>query len=390
MYRNHASVNDEFVSAAFARHAKLDTGRVQTSARSSICDTLRSSPQICDPTILNAFWRKARVTKFKAIRIDKDHEGYRAAYADFDELELMDGDVDVAITHSTINYKDGLAITGKGPVVRRFPMIPGVDFAGRVTRSAHNDFALGDEVIAGGCGLGEAHYGGLAEKARVKSDWLVRRPENLTAAQAMAIGTAGLTAMFCVLALERHGLVPDRGPVAVTGAAGGVGSIAVVLLAQLGWRVAALTGRPEEADYLRGLGAAEVIDRAEFSVPGKQLQKQRFAAGVDAVGSVTLANVLSQIKVDGAVAACGNAQGMDLPASVAPFILRGVSLLGVESVLPRIELRRQAWARLARDLDKSKLAAMTEIIPFAQALERARQIVAGRVRGRVVVDMASP
>jgi acrylyl-CoA reductase (NADPH) len=326
---------------------------------------------------------------FKAILVEKDEAGQRAAYVDLDESELMDGDVDVAITHSTINYKDGLAITGKGPVVRRFPMVPGVDFAGRVTRSSHKDFSVGDLVVAGGCGLGEAHYGGFAQKARVSGDWLVRLPEGLTPSQAMAIGTAGVTAMFCVMALERHGLTPDRGAAIVTGAAGGVGSIAVVLLAGLGWRVAASTGRPEEADYLRDLGAAEIVDRAEMSTSGKPLQPQRFAAGVDTVGSVTLANVLSQTKYDGAIAACGNAQGMDLPASVAPFILRGVSLLGVESVLPRIALRREAWGRLARDLDKRKLEAMTETIPFSEALERARQIVNGRIRGRVVIEIGS-
>lgn len=328
------------------------------------------------------------MTNFRAIRIDKDESGFRAAYVDFDEAELMDGDVDVAVTHSTINYKDGLAITGKSPVVRRFPMIPGVDFAGRVTCSTHKNFAPGDLVIAGGCGLGEAHYGGFAQTARVNGDWLVPLPQGLTSAQAMAIGTAGLTAMFCVLALERHGLGPDRGPVVVTGAAGGVGSIAVALLAGLGWRVAASTGRPEESEYLRELGATDIIDRAELSTPGKPLQAQRFAAGVDTVGSVTLANVLAQTKIEGAVAACGNAQGMDLPASVAPFILRGVSLLGVESVLPRIALRREAWARLARDLDKSRLAAMTETIPFSETIDRARQIVAGKVRGRIVVEIA--
>lgn len=324
---------------------------------------------------------------FKAIRIENRTDNSRAAYVDLDESELMDGDVDVAVTHSAINYKDGLAITGKGPVVRRFPMIPGVDFAGRVTRSSHGSFAPGDRIIAGGCGLGESHYGGFAQKARVKGDWLVSLPAGLSPAQAMAIGTAGVTAMFCVMALERHGLTADRGSAIVTGAAGGVGSIAVVLLAGLGWRVAASTGRPEEADYLRSLGAAEIVDRADLSAPGKPLQQQRFAAGVDTVGSITLANVLSQIKFDGAVAACGNAQGMDLPASVAPFILRGVSLLGVESVLPRIEMRQEAWSRLARDLDRTKLAAMTETIPFSEAMERARQIVDGRVRGRVVIDM---
>lgn len=332
------------------------------------------------------------MSSFRAIRIDKDAAGHRAAYVDLVDADLMEGDVELDVTHSAINYKDGLAITdtfakGAGPVVRRFPMIPGVDLAGRVTRSAHEGFAPGDLVVAGGCGLGEAHYGGFSQRARVKGDWLVRLPDGLTAAQAMAIGTAGVTAMFCVLALERFGLTPDRGPAVVTGAAGGVGSLAVILLAQLGWRVAAVTGRPEQADYLRGLGAAEIIDRAELSAPGKPLQTQRFAAGVDTVGSVTLANVLAQTQFDGAVAACGNARGMDLPATVAPFILRGVALLGVESVRPRIALRREAWARLARDLDKDKLAAMTQTIPFAEALERARQIVAGKVRGRLVVEI---
>jgi acrylyl-CoA reductase (NADPH) len=332
------------------------------------------------------------VSVFQAIRIDRDGSGQRAFHAELDHSELMEGDVDLDVTHSAINYKDGLAITGKfvngaGPVVRRFPMIPGVDLAGRVTRSSHRDFAPGDFVVAGGCGLGEAHYGGFAQKARVFGDWLVKLPRGLSSEQAMAIGTAGVTAMFCVLALERFGLAPDRGPVAVTGAAGGVGSIAVALLARRGWRVAAVTGRPEEAEYLKGLGAAEIVDRAELSAPGKPLQARRFAAGVDTVGSITLANVLAQTDYDGAVAACGNAQGLDLPASVAPFILRGVSLLGVESVRPRLALRREAWARLASDLDAGQLAAMTETIPLSRALERARAIVAGKIRGRVVIAM---
>ena len=327
------------------------------------------------------------MTKFRAIRIDRNDAGQCADYVDLDDADLMDGDVDIDVSHSTINYKDGLAITGKGPVVRRFPLIPGVDFTGRVTRSSHPDFAPGDCVVAGGCGLGEAHHGGFAQRARVSGDWLVRLPDGLAPQEAMAIGTAGLTAMFCVLALERFGLTPERGPVVVTGAAGGVGSVAVALLARLGWRVAAVTGRAEEEAYLKGLGAAEIIDRATLSAPGKPLQSQRFAAGVDTVGSVTLANVLSQISFDGAVAACGNAQGLDLPASVAPFILRGVSLLGVESVRPRIALRREAWTRLSRDLDRTTLAQMTETIPFDAALERARQIVAGRVRGRIVVEI---
>jgi len=322
---------------------------------------------------------------FEAIRIDKDDAGYRAAYVVMDDADLMPGDVDIDLTHSTINYKDGLAITGKGPIVRRFPMIPGVDFAGRVTRSTHGDFAPGDLVVAGGCGLGEAHFGGFAQKARVSGDWLVPLPAGLSPEEAMAIGTAGLTAMLCVLALERFGMTPDSGTMVVTGASGGVGSVAVALLARLGWRVAAVTGRPEEADYLKSLGAREVIDRAELAEPGKPLQSQRFAAGVDTVGSVTLANVLARTQFDGAVVACGNARGMDLPASVAPFILRGVTLLGVEAVRPRLALRREAWARLARDLDKEALSRMSETIPFSEALERAKQIVEGRVRGRIVV-----
>jgi acrylyl-CoA reductase (NADPH) len=322
---------------------------------------------------------------FEAIRIDKDDAGYRAGYAVMDDADLMPGDVDIDVTHSTINYKDGLAITGKGPIVRRFPMIPGVDFAGRVTRSTHGDFAPGDLVVAGGCGLGEAHFGGFAQKARVSGDWLVPLPPGLSPEEAMAIGTAGLTAMLCVLALERFEMTPDSGTMVVTGASGGVGSVAVALLARLGWRVAAVTGRPAEADYLKSLGAHEVIDRAELAEPGKPLQSQRFAAGVDTVGSVTLANVLARTQFDGAVAACGNARGMDLPASVAPFILRGVTLLGVEAVRPRLALRREAWARLARDLDKETLSRMSETIPFSETLERAKKIVEGRVRGRIVV-----
>jgi acrylyl-CoA reductase (NADPH) len=322
---------------------------------------------------------------FEAIRIDNDDAGHRAGYAVMDDVDLMPGDVDIDVTHSTINYKDGLAITGKGPIVRRFPMIPGVDFAGRITRSTHKDFAPGDLVVAGGCGLGEAHFGGFAQKARVNGDWLVPLPPGLSPAQAMAVGTAGLTAMLCVLALERFGMRPESGTMVVTGASGGVGSVAVALLARLGWRVAAVTGRPEEADYLKSLGAHEIINRAELAEPGKPLQSQRFAAGVDTVGSVTLANVLARTQFDGVVAACGNARGMDLPASVAPFILRGVTLLGVEAVRPRLALRREAWARLARDLDKGALSRMSETIPFSETLERAKKIVEGQVRGRIVV-----
>lgn len=327
------------------------------------------------------------MTDFRAIRIDKDERGQHANYVVMCERDLMEGDVDVDVAFSAINYKDGLAVTGKGPVVRRFPMIPGVDLAGRVTRSAHPDFASGDIVVATACGLGEAHYGGFAEKARLASDWLAKLPPPLTPARAMAVGTAGLTALFCVLALERHGARPEDGLAVVTGATGGVGSFAVALLAKSGWRVAAVTGQASQDDYLRRLGASEIIGRDEFSTPGKPLQKQRFAVGVDTVGGVTLANLLAQTRFDGAVAACGNVGGMELPANVAPFILRGVSLLGVESVRPRIGLRRAAWTRIAQDLDPSTIDAMSEIIPFDAALDRARSIVGGAIRGRVVIDM---
>lgn len=324
---------------------------------------------------------------FRAIRVDKGDHGHHADYVVMRESDLMEGDVDVDVAFSAINYKDGLAVTGKGPVVRRFPMIPGVDLAGRVTRSAHPEFAPGDIVVATACGLGEAHYGGFAEKARLSGDWLSKLPPPLTPARAMAVGTAGLTAMFCILALERHGAQPRDGLAVVTGATGGVGSFAVALLAKAGWRVAAVTGSAGEADYLRRLGAAEIIGREELAAPGKPLQTQRFAAGIDTVGGVTLANLLAQTRFDGAVAACGNVGGMELPASLAPFILRGVSLLGVESVRPRIDLRRAAWARIAQDLDPATIDAMSEIIPFDEALDRARSVVAGRIRGRVVVDM---
>lgn len=324
---------------------------------------------------------------FRAIRIDKDDGGARAAYVEMRDADLMAGDVDLDVAFSAINYKDGLAVSGKAPVVRRFPMIPGIDLAGRVTRSAHADFVPGDLVVATGCGIGEAHFGGFAQKARLSGDWLVKLPAALTPARAMAIGTAGVTAMFCLLALERHGLAPPDGDAVVTGASGGVGSFAVALLAKAGWRVAAVTGHPAEADYLKRLGAADILTRDEFSTPGKPLQTQRFAAGVDTVGGATLVNILAQTRFDGAIAACGNVAGMEFAGSVAPFILRGVSLLGVESVRPRMALRHAAWARLAQDLDGDAIDAMSEIIPFDQALERARAIVTDKIRGRVVIDM---
>jgi acrylyl-CoA reductase (NADPH) len=327
------------------------------------------------------------MSSFRAIRVDDVSGAHSAGYVEMAEDELMPGDVDLAVLYSAINYKDGLAITGKAPVIRRFPMIPGVDLAGRVTRSSHEGFAPGDLVVATGCGLGEAHFGGFAQKARLPGDWLVKLPQSLTPARAMTAGTAGLTAMFCLLALERHGLGPADGLAVVSGAAGGVGSFAVALMASAGWRVAAITGRPEEAPYLESIGAAEILSRDDFAAPGKALQSQRFAAGIDTVGGTTLANILAQTQFDGAIAACGNVGGMDLPASVAPFILRGVSLIGVESVRPRIDLRREAWGRIAADLDSGIIDAMCEIIPFDQALERARMVVAGKIRGRIVVEM---
>lgn len=324
---------------------------------------------------------------FKAVRIDKVQDRHEAGYVEMTEADLPPGDVDVDVLYSAINYKDGLAITGKGPVVRRFPMVPGVDLAGRVTRAAHPDFRPGDLVVATGCGIGEAHWGGFSQKARLSGDWLVKLPSALTPPRAMAVGTAGLTAMFCLLALERHGLSPADGLAVVSGASGGVGSFAVALLARAGWRVAAITGHPAEAAYLRSIGADEILAREDFSQPGKALQTQRFAAGIDTVGGLTLANLLAQTQFDGAIAACGNVGGMELPTNVAPFILRGVALLGVESVRPRIGLRREAWTRIAADLDTAMIDAMSEIIPFDQALERARSIVTGKIKGRVVIEM---
>jgi acrylyl-CoA reductase (NADPH) len=324
---------------------------------------------------------------FKAILIRKADEGQSVGLADFDEQDLMDGDVTVRVEWSSLNYKDGLALTGSAPVVRRFPMIPGIDFAGMVEASEHPDWKPGDRVILNGWGLGETHLGAYAEKARVKGDWLVPIPLGMTGREAMAIGTAGYTAMLAVLALERHGITPERGPVVVTGAAGGVGSVAVALLAKLGYPVVASTGRTAEADYLRRLGAAEVIDRAELTGPVRPLAKERWAGGIDSVGSTVLANVLSMTRYGGAVAACGLAGGMDLPGSVAPFILRAVSLLGIDSVQCPQSVRREAWKRLASDLDRGKLQAMTREIGLVEVVEAGRTIVDGQVRGRIVVKI---
>ena len=326
----------------------------------------------------------------KALVVDKPAEGVKpvAAFRDFAEAELPEGDVLVRVTHSTVNYKDGLAVTGKAPVVRRFPMVPGIDLVGMVEQSSHPGVTPGQAVLVNGWGLGETHCGGYAPRARLKGEWLVPLPEGMAPAEAAAIGTAGYTAMLCVMALERHGLSPSSGPVLVTGAAGGVGSVAIALLAKGGWHVVASTGRPEEEPYLRSLGAAEVVLRDRLSNgPTRPLGKESWAAGVDTVGSRTLAALLAEIRYGGAVAACGLAQGMDLPASVAPFILRGVALLGVDSVMAPRERRIEAWSRLARDLDRGKLAAMTATVPLAEVPRIAEQILAGKVRGRVVVEV---
>ena len=327
------------------------------------------------------------MTTFKAMVIEKADGGTKAALTIFDEANLMDGDVTVRVEYSTLNYKDGLAITGKAPVVRRFPMIAGVDFAGTVEASSHPAWKAGDKVILNGWGLGETHLGAYAEKARVKGDWLVPLPASMSTREAMAIGTAGYTAMLAVMALEKHGLTPDMGPVAVTGAAGGVGSVAVAILAKRGFTVHAVTGRPQEADYLKDLGAAEIVPRADLSGPVKPLAKERWAGGIDSVGSTMLANLLSTTRYGGAVAACGLAGGMDLPSSVAPFILRGVCLYGIDSVMCPLERRKEAWKRLETGLDRQKLATMTHEIGLSDLPDAAAAILKGEVRGRIVVKI---
>jgi acrylyl-CoA reductase (NADPH) len=325
--------------------------------------------------------------RFRAILISKRDGGQSVDLTEMGEDELMDGDVTVRVAHSTVNYKDGLALTGKMPVVRRFPMIPGIDLAGAVVASSHPDYKQGDKVVLNGWGIGESHYGGHAGLARVPGDWLVPLPEAFSTAQAMAIGTAGYTAMLCVLALERQGVSPDKGPIVVTGAAGGVGSVAIALLSRLGYTVLASTGRTEEAGYLKSLGAAEIIERAELSGPARPLAKERWTGAVDSVGGHTLANVLSMTKAYGVVTACGNAGGMDLPGNVAPFILRAVSLIGVNSVTAPKPLRMTAWKRLAQDLDPAKLKAMTATIRLDEVPQAGADIVAGKVRGRLVVEI---
>ena len=327
--------------------------------------------------------------QFKALTINRDEATKKQTVAveTLTEADLMEGDVDIRVEHSTVNYKDGLAITGKMPVVRRFPMIPGVDLAGTVVASSHVGINKGDRVVLNGWGVGETHLGAYSQMARVKGEWLIPLPPTLTSAEAMAVGTAGYTAMLAVMALERHGIKPEAGPVVVTGAAGGVGSMAIAFLADLGFTVEAVTGRPAEADYLKSLGASAIVERSELSGPPKMLGKVRWAAGVDAVGGTILANVISMIGDHGAVAVCGNAAGMELPTTVAPFILRGVSLLGIDSVRAPKQVRIDAWNRIARDLDRDKLASMTTKIDFDQIPQAATDIVEGKIRGRLVVEI---
>lgn len=325
---------------------------------------------------------------FSAIVIDKTDEGQTVAVQQLDEAALPEGDVTIDVAFSTLNYKDGLAITGKGPVVRKFPMVPGIDLVGTVSESSNANFAAGDTVVLNGWGVGEGHWGGLSQKARLKGDWLIKLPAGFTGEQAMAIGTAGYTAALCVDALVNHGVTPDQGEVLVTGATGGVGSVAVALLAKAGFNVAASSGKASEADYLTKLGATTIIDRAELSAPGKPFQRERWAGVVDSVGSHTLANAIAATKYRGAVAACGLAQGSDLATTVMPFILRGVALLGVDSVNCPIGPRMAAWDRLARDLDKDLLALIgSQTVGLAEAIQTAADLIDGKVRGRVVVDV---
>jgi acrylyl-CoA reductase (NADPH) len=325
--------------------------------------------------------------KFRALVATKTETGQDVAFTHLTEDDLMAGDVTVDVSHSSVNYKDGLGITGKSPIFRKSPLIPGIDFAGIVKNSTHKDYKTGDAVVLGGWGVGESHHGGYSELARVNGDWLVPLPKSFSASDAMAIGVAGYTAMLCVMALEEQGVKPEQGEILVTGAAGGVGSVSVALLSKLGYNVVASTGRMEEEDFLKALGATSVINRAEFNGPAKALAKTRWAGAIDSVGSTTLANVLSQVIPEGAVAACGLAQGMDLPASVAPFILRGVRLIGVNSVTTPKPRRLAAWARLEKDLDMKKLHALTTHVKLDDVPRIAAQIVEGKIRGRVVVDI---
>lgn len=324
---------------------------------------------------------------FKGILIEKDDSGYRATVKDLNESDLPEGNVTIEVSHSTLNYKDGLAITGKGPVVRKFPMVPGIDLVGIVEQSSHPDYKIGDRVLLNGWGVGENHWGGLAQKARLNGDWLIPLPTQFSPQQAMAIGTAGYTAMLCVIALERQGVKPSDGEIVVTGAAGGVGSVAIAVLSKLGYSVVAVTGRPDDANYLTQLGAKEVMDRSIYASPGKPLGKERWAGAIDVAGSHVLANICATTKYRGVVTACGLAAGMDFPATVAPFILRGVTLVGIDSVMcPRSD-RLIAWRRLAADLDMDKLGKIGKEVGLNEAIPLANSLLEGKVRGRVIVDV---
>ena len=324
---------------------------------------------------------------FKSIMINKDDSGYQCNLADVDESQLPEGDVTIKVDFSSLNYKDGLAITGKGPVVRRFPMVPGIDFVGTVEESSHKDYTAGDKVVLNGWGVGEVHWGGLSQKARVNGDWLVPLPASFTPKQSMSIGTAGYTAMLCVMALEEQGVTPDKGDIIVTGAAGGVGSVAISILSKLGYNIIAVTGRSEESDYVKSLGAREIMPRSELSEPGRALGKELWAGAVDVVGSHMLANVCANTQYGGTVTACGLAGGMDFPSTVMPFILRGVKLIGIDSVMCPREKRLQAWKRLGEDLDITKLETIAHEVGLEQAIETAHQLMDGKVRGRIIVDV---
>jgi acrylyl-CoA reductase (NADPH) len=324
---------------------------------------------------------------FSAVLIEKGDAGQSVAVTKLHEADLPEGNVSIDVDYSTLNYKDALAITGSSPVVRKFPMVPGIDLAGTVTESAHPKWSAGDRVVLNGWGVGETHWGGLAQRARLNGDWLIGLPENLSTWQTMAIGTAGYTASLCVSALVDHDVRPEQGPVLVTGATGGVGSVAISLLSAAGFEVAAVTGKDSQGDYLKQLGANTVLARDEFSGPGRPMQKERWAGVIDCVGSHTLANACAQTRYGGAVAACGLVQGMDFPASVAPFILRGVRLLGVDSVMAPLERRESAWSRIGRDLDLSALDAIAQDVTLADAVATASQVLEGQVRGRIVVNV---
>ncbi|MFK5984438.1 MAG: MDR family oxidoreductase [Pseudomonadota bacterium] len=321
---------------------------------------------------------------FKAIFLEK---GEQPQLLELNESDLPEGDVLIDVDYSTLNYKDALAITGKAPIIRKYPIIPGIDLTGTVVESQHDSWQTGDKIILNGWGVGESYWGGMSQKARLNGNWLIRRPDNLSAQQAMAIGTAGYTAMLCVMALENHGITPESGEILVTGANGGVGSISIALLAKQGYTIIASTGRPEEADYLKDLGATDTINRSDLSEPGKPLAKERWAAAIDCVGSHTLANVCASTKYGGIIAACGLAQGMDFPATVAPFILRGITLQGVESVYVALEKRQQAWNRLANDLDSQVYENVAKLITLSETIDKAQEMIEGKIRGRVIIDV---